>query len=236
MIRIRPQFLVGLAWQLAGLALAQQPDAAAVIAQARISASLQQTDLHGVIRKGPQKTVLSLFLRGKDIQFALQGGAQRFHMRLNDDNCELLEINAGKTVRFDRDKLVKPVSGTDLSYEDLTLRFFYWANPQFEGDERVNGQECWKIRLNNPGHDGEYAVVYVWVHTKFGAFMRIRGHDRQGRMRKQFEVEEVMNVGDGVYTLRKMKVDSLDPAGGRVIGTTFLEFDRPKKADPGGLR
>lgn len=222
---------------LAALPVAgQQPDPAAVIAEARMSAALQQTDLHGAIRKGRQKTAVSLFLRGKDIQFAVQDGGQRFHMRLNDDSCELFEIVGGKTRRFDAAKLVQPVAGTDLNYEDLTLRFFYWPKPVYEGSERVNGQECWKIRLNNPGRDGRYAVVYVWVHSKFGAFMRIRGHDAKGRLLKEFEVEEVMSIGKGVHTLRRMKVDTIDPASGRVAGNTFLEFDRPGKSDPGGLR
>jgi hypothetical protein len=229
---------VVVAWVVGCAAAAGQEavDPAAVIQAARMSATLQQTDLHGTIRKGRERVDLSLFLRGRDIQFALQGGALRFHMRLGDEGSELFEIIDGKTRRFDRARLVEAVAGTDLSYEDLALRFFYWPKPVYEGTERVNGQECWKIRLNNPGRDGDYAVVYVWVHTRFGAFMRIRGHDRQGRMLKQFEVTEVMNVGRGVYTLRKMKVDTLEPATGRVRSSTYLEFQRPAKTDPGGLR
>ena len=160
---------------------------------------------------------------------------QAFHIRLNDKNCDLLEIVNGKTRRFDAKKLVQPVAGTDLNFEDLALRFFYWPNPKYERDERVNGQDCYKIRLNNPGRDGRYAAVYLWVHKKFGAFMRIRGHDKSGKLLKQFEVESVMNIGGGRYTLRKMKVDTMNAAG-RVAGSTTVQFDKPKKADPGGLR
>jgi len=204
--------LVGFGWMAAGAARAEQNvDPAAVIRQARMAASLQQSDLHGVIRKGRTKIPVSLFLRGKNIQFALNGGALRFHMRLLDDRCELREIVDGKTRIFPASKL--------------------------EGGERVNGSDCWKIRLDNPGRDGNFGVVYVWVNKKYGAFMRIRGHDRKGRLLKQFEVEEVMNIGKGVYTIRKMKVDTMNPTTGRVAGSTWIEFDRPgKKKDPGGLR
>lgn len=227
--------LAGVAGSLSQTALAV--DAKAVIEQARMSAALQQTDLNGSIRKGRTKTPLAMFLRKKDIQFQYQIGGkwQAFHMRLNDDNCELLEIVNGKTKRFDAKKLVQSVAGTDLNFEDLALRFFYWPNPKHEGDEKVNGQDCFKIRLNNPGRDGRYAVVYVWVNKKFGAFMRIRGHDRTGKLLKQFEVESVMAVGNGAYTLRKMKVDTMNDSG-RVAGSTYVEFDKPKKVDPGGLR
>ena len=212
-------------------------DAAAVIEAARMSASLQQSDLNGSIRKDRTKTPLAMFLRGRDIQFQYQIGGkwQAFHMRLNDESCDLLEIVDGKTRVFDAKKLVQPVAGTDLNFEDLALRFFYWPNPQDEGEEKVNGQDCYKIRLNNPGRSGNYALVYVWVNKKFGAFMRIRGHDRAGKLLKQFEVESVMSVGDGVYTLRKMKVDTMNDSG-RVAGSTYVEFEKPTKADPGGLR
>ena len=44
-----------------------------------------------------------------------------------------------------------------------------------------------------------------------------------------------MRVGD-TYTLRQMRVDSIDPARNEVRGITYLEFDKPKKAAPGGLR
>ncbi len=219
-----------------GSALGQQVDPAAVIRQARIAASLQHSDLHGTIRKGRKKIDVSLFLRGKNIQFALLGGTMRFHMRLSDDRCELLEIVNGKTRRFPASKLVAPIEGTDLNYEDLALSFFYWPNPKLEGSERVNSSECWKIRLDNPGRDGDFGVVYVWVNKKYGAFMRIRGHDRKGRLLKQFEVEAVMKIDKGVYTLRKMKVDTMNPATGRVAGSTWIEFDLPQKKDPGGLR
>jgi len=214
-----------------------QVDAAAVVDAARLSAAVQQSDLNGAIRKGRTKTPLALFLRGKNIQFQYQVGGkwEAFHIHLDDKKCELREIVNGKTKFFDAKKLVQPVAGTDLNFEDLAFRFFYWPNPKYEGDERVNSQDCYKIRLNNPGRNGRYAVVYLWVHKKFGAFMRIRGHDRAGKLLKQFEVESVMNIGGGRYTLRKMKVDTMN-ASGRVAGSTYVEFDKPKKVDPGGLR
>lgn len=214
-----------------------QVDAKAVVEAARMSAAVQQSDLNGSIRKGRTKTPLALFLRGKNIQFQYQEGGkwQAFHIRLDDAKCELREIVNGKTRYFDAKKLVQPVAGTDLNYEDLAFRFFYWPNPKHEGDEKVNGHDCHKIRLDNPGRTGRYGVVYLWVSKKFGAFMRIRGHDRQGKLLKQFEVRRVMSIGGGRYTLREMKVDTMNDAG-RVAGSTTVEFDKPKAANPGGMR
>jgi hypothetical protein len=80
------------------------------------------------------------------------------------------------------------------------------------------------------GAPGKYEVVYVWVHEKFGAFMRIRGHDGKGGLVKEFQVEDVMQIAKDTWTLRKMQVATHDPASGRRISITDVTFDTPKPA------
>ena len=226
----------------AAMAPAQQPDAKAIMAGARMSATLTKLDegLRGNIRKASQKPDPTLFLKGKDIQFQFsenKGPWRVFHMRMGDETFNLFEIIDGKTVDFPDKKLVEPIAGTDLTYEDLALRFFYWPDPMLEGQEDVGGQSCYKIRINKPkGAAGRYEVVYVWVHTKFGAFMRIRGHDKTGGIVKEFQVEDVMQIAKETWTLRKMQVATHDPATGRRLSITDVTFDTPNKAAPKGLR
>jgi hypothetical protein len=227
---------------LAGIASAQQPDAKTILEGARMASTLTKLDdgLSGNLRKGRDKVPVTLFLKGKDIQFQFSennGPWQVFHMRIGDEDFNLFEIKDGKTKAFPPDKLVQPIAGTDLTYEDLALRFFYWPNPNFEGEEDVGGQACYKIRINKPrSATGRYEVVYVWVHKKFGAFMRIRGHDKSGGLVKEFQVEDVMQIAKDTWTLRKMQVATCDPANGRRLSITDVTFDSPKKAGPRGLR
>ncbi|RYD33319.1 MAG: outer membrane lipoprotein-sorting protein [Verrucomicrobiaceae bacterium] len=158
-------------------------------------------------------------------------------MRIGEQNFNLFEIINGKTTEFPAEKIVQPIAGTDLTYEDLALRFFYWPNPKLEAEEDVGGQPCYKIRIDKPkGSSGRYEVVYVWVHRKFGAFMRIRGHDKNGGLVKEFQVEDVMKVADNVWTLRKMQVATHDPSSGRRVSITDVAFDTPKKAGIKGVR
>jgi hypothetical protein len=219
----------------------QQPDAKTILEGARMSATLTKLDegLNGNLRKGNKKTDLTLFLKGKDIQFQFSENKQPariFHMRIGDAALNLFEIIDGKTVNFPAKKLVEPIAGTDLTYEDLALRFFYWPNPKLEGQEDVGGQTCYKLRIDKPrGTAGRYEVVYVWVHTKFGAFMKIRGHDKTGGLLKEFQVEDVMQISKDVWTLRKMQVATHDPASGRRLSITDVTFDTPNKAGPRGL-
>lgn len=223
-------------------AVAQAPDPSAILDGARLSASLTKLEkgLTGSIRKGNHKTPLTLFLMGGDIQFQFSESPDKpriFHMRMGETSCNLFEIVDGKNCSLSPSQLVAPIAGTDLTYEDLSLRFFYWPNPILEGSEDVGGQSCYKIRIDKPRNvPGRYEVVYVWVHEKFGAFMKIRGHDEKGGLLKEFQVEDIMQVADKVWTLRKMQVATHDPENGRRVSITDLTFDSPNQVKPRGLR
>ncbi len=234
--------LAGLLISLSSRVMAQQPDPQAILAGARMSATLTELDegLTGNLKKGSTKVPVTLFLKGKDIQFQFSEDRKSwriFHTRIGDEKFQLFEIIDGKTKAFDAEKLVSPIAGSDLTYEDLALRFFYWPNPQYEGREEVAGQPCYKLRVDKPADvAGRYAKVYIWVHEKYGAFMRIRGLDAKGGLLKEFQVEDVMQVKKDIWTLRKMQVSSYDPANGRRLSITDLVFDSPKKSKPMGLR
>ena len=220
---------------------AQQPDAKAIMEGARLAATLTTLaeGLSGNLRQGGNKVPVTLFLKGKDIQFQFsenKGPWRVFHMRIGDSAFNLFEIIDGKTTNFPQAKLVAAIAGSDLTYEDLALRFFYWPNPKLEGQEDVGGQPCYKIRIAKPrGTAGRYEVVHVWVHTKFGAFMKIRGYDKNGGLVKEFQVEDIMQIAKDVWTLRTMQVATHDPANSRRLSITDVTFDSPKKTGPRGL-
>jgi Outer membrane lipoprotein-sorting protein len=220
---------------------AQAPDPQQILEGARLSATLveMKEGLKGNLIQGKRKIPIVIFLKGKNIQFQFfEGDTWRvFHMRLADDKYDLFEIIDGKTIDFPREKLVESIAGTDLTYEDLALRFFYWPNPKLEATEDVAGQACYKLRLGKPkGAAGRYESVYVWVHSKYGAFMKIRGHDNGGNLVKEFQVEDVMKVGDDVWVLEKMQVATHDPKTGRRISITDLTFSKPSSGALKGLR
>lgn len=221
----------------------QTPPVDELLKTARYVATLQQHDLSGNLRKDGKKVPVTLFLNRKqgDIQFQfLPKGeedwkqARIFHMRLEADHYDLFEMKEGKTSRFPDTKLAEHIEGTDLTYEDLSMNFLYWPNGQVIGEEKIKGQECWKIRLNNPGVAGSYKAVIVSVHKKAGALMQVNGYDGQGRAIKQFQVSELMKVGKS-YTLRRMRVNTYEPVSRKTTGITYVEFDKPKSGG-GGFR
>jgi hypothetical protein len=66
--------------------------------------------------------------------------------------------------------------------------------------------------------------------------MKIRGHDEKGGLLKEFQVEDIMQVANNVWTLRKMQVSSHDPQSGRRTSITDVTFDSPNQVKPRGLR
>jgi hypothetical protein len=218
-----------LSFSLLSVSFAQ--DAEQIMQSVRQVTALQkEQDLHGSIRKGNQRTPLSLFLRGENIQFALDGGNERFHLRLNKDKQELREIVAGKTTVFPAKKISQAIAKTDVSYEDLALKFLYWKNPRLEEDATIKGQKCWRVHVVNPEESGRYREVSVWVSKTQRALMRVIGYGPKPERAplKQFEITDIMKVKDA-YTVKTMKVSAFDKDG-RASGITYLEFDKPKPA------
>lgn len=208
--------------------------AEAILKHTRYAATLQQQDLQGQMNKNGVKTPIALFLRGEDIQFFYGEGKanKRFHMRLKEDEFDLFDIVGGKTKKFNSEQIAQKINGTDLSFEDLSMRFLYWKNSKIMGEDRISGQKCHIVRLINPGTTGDYKQVYVYVHQKYGSLMRVIGYNAAGNPLKQFQVTDLMKVGKE-YTLKRMRVDRFNPATNKSVGVTYLEFDKPKPAAGG---
>ena len=70
---MKPLVIFFLSFSLISVSVAQ--DAEQIMQSVRkVTALQEEQDLHGFIRKENQRTPLSLFLCGEDIQFALDGG------------------------------------------------------------------------------------------------------------------------------------------------------------------
>jgi len=202
----------------------------------RLGTTLQQGKLDGYLRKDGKRTPLSLHLRGEDItfQFHNDGIWKGFHMQLKDGHARLFETDQGKATPFPAEKIDDSIMGSDVSYEDLSLRFLYWKDARIVGEEKIKMQPCHKIRLMNPGNDGRYRIIYVWVHQKYGALMQVAGYNADGQLLKRFHVTELMTV-EKVQTLKKMNVETYQPGTNKVTGITYLEFKKPGKPTRRGL-
>lgn len=200
-----------------------------LLQQVRHSAVLQKFDMTGDIKKNGKKFPIHLFLRGKDIQFLIDEGKSQdgFHIRMENHGFEMREIVERKARLMPKSRLDDAIKGTDVTYEDLAMRFLYWKQSQIVGTEKVRLQECYKVRLINPDKgSGQYKIVYVWIHKKYGALMQVVGYNQEGKPLKRFAVTKLQRAGES-QTLKKLQIDSIDPKNNKVTGQTYIVFDRP---------
>jgi hypothetical protein len=224
------KFFFTIVLMITSTSLASAQTASEIMESVRQVTVLQKEQtLTGVLRKGVNKVPLNLFLRGKDIQFTLKGGAEGFHLRLKENNPEFWDINDGKAKRFPASKIGTSIANTDVTYEDLALRFLYWPNPQHAGTQKIGLENCWRIHIVNPEETGSYREVSIWVTKKHRALARVVGYGPRPSRRplKQFEIIDVMKV-NGVFTVETMKVSTFDEQR-KVKGITYLEFEKPKR-------
>ena len=58
-------------------------------------------------------------------------------VRYNEDGSELVESGPEGSGKLTAATFDKHILGTDLTYEDLALRFVYWPNAVIEGDDSI---------------------------------------------------------------------------------------------------
>lgn len=123
------------------------------------------------------------------------------------------------------------IAGTDVTFEDLSMRFLYWPSARILREEKVKTRETWLVRARNPEAVGPYATVDVWIDKGSGAMMQMWGYDAAGKRVKEFEVDKGKKIGD-VWMISSMSVKTIDPASGKKVSETSLEVLDTAKPQP----
>jgi hypothetical protein len=187
----------------------------------------QDMSLNGKLRNdstGAQAPFVLSMLENT-IRFRFDNPPQIINLDLNDKGFVLREVVKGRNTPVPKSKYSEKVRGTDVTYEDISMRFLYWPNPVMLPNETLNQRTCWKLRLNNPDASGAYGVAFIWVDKGSGSIMQMEGFDRQGKLIKRYKIISGMKVGDG-WMLKQLRVESFDPATQKRIGRTYLELEK----------
>src|SRR4029077_17583456 len=121
-------------------------------------------------------------------------------------------------------KFDTPVHGTDISYEDLALRFLYWSDASVAGTDLIAAHRCWKVEVRPASaNDSQYARVMLWIGREDGALMKAESYDASGKWVRRFTVTSVMKR-EGYWMLKQMRIES---AHGRSVDPkpTYLEIE-----------
>ncbi len=211
------------------------PDAGQLLKRVRQAATLQENkDVKGQIRKRSVKVPFSMSLRGNLIAFQYQQGgvANRFDLKFRDRGQEILSWKNGRAAVLPVAQYSAPIAGTDVTYEDLSMRYLYWPAAKVVRDDAastVKGRDCWIVQIPNPNPKvGQYAWVRVWIDKENGAMWQMDGIDGRGELAKRFMIDSVMKLKDGSWFFKRMKVEVRDPSNPRkTVSVSYIDMENP---------
>lgn len=196
-----------------------------VLKLVRYSYTLYDHDFTGVLRMGLSKKVpFMMSLKPESVRFIFDDPAQVILLDTRNQQFSLFEGVGGKELqKVDPAKYGEDVRGTDVTYDDLSMRFLYWPNAKIAGNEKFKQRDCWRVRVLNPGRSGDYATVDVWIDKASGGMLRMIGYNAQGRPIRRFEVLHGKKFGD-IWMVDEMRIETIDPSSGRVKSTTRMQI------------
>jgi Outer membrane lipoprotein-sorting protein len=207
------------------LTLAQQ-DANAILDQIRSAQAQISRPLTGRLRpENGDPIPFQLQLKGPEFDYKFTNPPETIKLQLTDSGSVLTdEKSTGQQQVFSGARLSEPVRGTDITYEDLSLRFIYWKNAKFEGEQRVRTITCSIVLVQPSARNTEYGSVRLWIAKDRGALIKAEGYNWQGKAIKRFEVISGQQI-EGKTIFKQIRIERLDPQTGKVVSRTYLELD-----------
>ena len=201
-------------------------DASDILRSVRESQASRHDVLDGSLRNDSDGKVFPFRLTadGPQVRYQFAGKPPTVvQVRYNEDDSQLEESTGGSTEKLTPANFDKKVLGTDLSYEDLALRFVYWSRAKVTGEDSIRTRDTWKLQLNAPTHHSQYSSVNLWVDKESGALVQAEAYDWQGKLIKRFEVTNVQKI-EGKWYLKEMRIETLNPGSDDARSRTYLEI------------
>lgn len=205
---------------LAPFATAQDTSADELLSSMRkMTVSQGERDVTGTLRtnRSKDKVPFSLSARGETICYQYKSGDawKRFDVRIREKNVELATVDGGKATVMAPANYTQLIPGTDICYEDLSLRFLYWKGGRILTDgveTRIKGRDCVVVEVPNPKPSvGQFATVRLWLDKENGTAWQMDGYGTDGKMRKRFTITSIKKLSDGTWFFKEMKIEVRDP-------------------------
>jgi hypothetical protein len=205
--------------------MSAQDDPNAILDQIRSAQAQINRPLSGRLRPENGDSVpFQLQLKGTEFVYTFSNPPETIRLQLKDNGAVLTDQKSAGQQVISGSKLSDPVRGTDITYEDLSLRFIYWRNAKFEGEQRVRTITCSIVLVQTDNRSSEYGTVRLWIAKDRGALIKAEGYNWQGKPVKRFEVISGQQI-EGKTIFKQIRIEKLDPQTGKVVSRTYLELD-----------
>ncbi len=196
-----------------------------ILSLVRYSYTLHDREFQAQLRKEFTTVPFTLHLRPQYIRFRFVEPPQAIHLDTSAQQLVLREVVEDSNAPVPIARYGEVIRGTDITYEDLSMRFLYWPDPRVVDEELVYNKTrpSWKLKLTNPDERGPYGFLYIWIDKMSGGMIKMEGYDRSPNpvMVKDFEVKGGKKFED-VWIADTIRVRSYTADGKE--GTTWLEI------------
>jgi hypothetical protein len=205
----------------------ETPDAREILKSVRAAQTAQQQSLTGKVRSGWKSVPFTLSMTGKTVRWEFSDPPQTLQLRLGEKDSQFEEIGKGGPQKVSPARFDDKVRDTDISYEDLSMRFLYWANAVVEGDAVMLLNKCWVVRVEPPAkNDSQYSMVKLWIAQSSGALLQAEAFGHDGKLARRFKVISGQSLGDGLWMLKEMRIERMTAGADKT--PSYLEIDKVK--------
>ncbi|MBP82378.1 MAG: hypothetical protein CMO61_00855 [Verrucomicrobiales bacterium] len=203
----------------------EQLSADEVMRLVRYSYTLYDQDFTGVLRMSLTKKVPFLMsLKPDSIRFIFDEPAHLIYLDTGNSGFSLFEGTEGEELKpVPSSKFAAQIRGTDVTYDDLSMRFLYWPHAKIVKLDRVKQRDCWVVRVRNPDGLGAYATADVWIDKGSGGMLKMIGYNNSGRPVRRFEVLHGKKFGD-IWMIDEMRIETIEPGSGRIKSSTRMQI------------
>jgi hypothetical protein len=120
--------------------------------------------------------------------------------------------------------------GTDFTFEDLEERDVDQFNYKFLGDEKMGGDDCWKIESRpTQTKSSQYTYSYVWIRKANYTPAAVESYKKDGLARR-LTYSDVANV-QGIWTPRQLEMHDMQRNSRTLLRLDKLEYNVPMKEE-----
>lgn len=231
LVQPRCGLLLALLWStVAPLQAEEKPPAQEILRTVRLAQAAENRTLTGQLRTGGKKVPFTLTMKGGAVRWDFQDPPQAFILKLGEKSSTLEEVTGdGKGGKVAAARFDEGVRGSDITFEDLSLRFLYWPEATVEGDQTIMLTSCWQVLVTPPNASAStYSKVRVWVAKENGALLKCEAFGRDGKLARTFRVVSGQKTGEGLWILKQMRIESASPRPGGDRTPSYLEIDPVK--------
>ena len=180
---------------------------------------------------GTRTKTFKAWSSGKDkmlVEFTNPEEAGQKILRISDD-IYLYFPEAEEVIHLQGSALKDSVMGSDFSYEDLTgekgLLDLYTV--EAEGNETVDGRECYVLKLTGKKKDIAYPVQRLWVDAELFVSRKSTSFSLSGKPIKEMVVKDVRAVAGRNIPVRTELRDLMKKGSLTVFTMAGVKLDLP---------